>query len=100
MMEWNVAVPSHVRAGLFARAFDNDDLLRSIRKPVLITHSSAETIVKPIVVDQHTALMPHAQVQWTSETGHAPFWDEADAFNARLREFAAHVRAGATAQQV
>jgi non-heme chloroperoxidase len=95
MLEWNVSVPSHVRQALFARAFDNDDLLRSIRKPVLMTHSTGETIVKPVVVDQHTALMPHAQVQWTSEAGHAPFWDEAAAFNNRLREFAAHARKGA-----
>lgn len=98
MLAWNVSVPPHVRQALFARAFDNDDLLRSIRKPVLLTHSRAETIVKPVVVEQHSALMPHAQVQWTSETGHAPFWDAAGAFNARLREFAAHVRNNVTAQ--
>jgi pimeloyl-ACP methyl ester carboxylesterase len=95
MLEWNVRVPSHVRQALLSRAFDNDDLLRSIRKPVLITHSTAETIVKPAVVDQHTALMPHAQVQWTSEAGHAPFWDQAAAFNQRLAEFAAYARARA-----
>ena len=98
MLAWNVSVPSHVRQALFARAFDNDDLLRSIRKPVLLTHSSAETIVKPAVVEKHTALMPHAQVQWTADTGHAPFWDEAGAFNTRLREFAVHVRNSVTAQ--
>ena len=98
MLGWNVSVPPHVRQALFARAFDNDDLLRSIRKPVLFTHSSVETIVKPVVVDQHTALVPHAQVQWTSETGHAPFWDQAAAFNERLREFAAHTRTRALAQ--
>jgi non-heme chloroperoxidase len=98
MLAWNISVPAHVRQALFARAFDNDDVLRSIRKPVLLTHSSAETIVKPVVVERHTALMPHAQVQWTSETGHAPFWDEAGAFNARLRDFAAHVRNSVTIQ--
>ena len=56
--------------------------------------------MKPVVVERHSALIPHAQVQWTSETGHAPFWDEADAFNNRLREFAAQVRNGVTAQAV
>ena len=95
---WNAHVPPYVRQGMFARAFDNDDLLRSIRKPVLLTHSTVETIVKPVVVDQHTALVPHAQVQWTSETGHAPFWDQAAAFNQRLREFVAHARTSALAQ--
>jgi pimeloyl-ACP methyl ester carboxylesterase len=98
MLDWNVSVPPYVRQALFARAFDNDDLLRTIRKPVLITHSAGETIVKPVVVEQHQALVPHAEVQWTSETGHAPFWDDAAAFNKRLREFTARARKGAAAQ--
>ena len=77
---------------LFARSFDNDDLLPRIKKPVLITHNSAETVVKPSAVDEHLAAMPHAQVHWTKEAGHAPFWDDAAGFNKRLREFVAHTR--------
>ena len=95
MLGWNVTVPPHVRQGLLARAFDNDDLLPTIRKPVLITHSSLETIVKPAAVDEHLAAMPDAQVHWTREAGHAPFFDEPDAFNRRLRQFAAHARSSA-----
>ena len=95
MLGWSVSVPSYVRQGLFARAFDNDDLLPTIRKPVLLTHSSAETIVRPSAMDEHLAAMPDAQVHWTRDAGHAPFFDEADAFNRRLRQFAVHVRSGA-----
>ena len=98
MLGWNVRVPPHVRQGLLARAFDNDDLLPTIRKPALLTHSSAETIVKPIVVEHHQAAMPHAQVHWTAEAGHAPFWDDAAGFNRRLGEFAAYVQKGAPVQ--
>ena len=98
MLGWNVSVPPHVRQGLFARAFDNDDLLPAIRKPVLLTHSSAETVVKPSAMDEHLAAMPDAQVHWTRDAGHAPFFDEADAFNRRLRQFAAHVRSSAAMQ--
>lgn len=98
MLGWNVSVPSHVRQSLFARAFDNDDLLPTLRKPVLLTHSSAETIVKPSAVDEHLAAISHAQVHWTREAGHAPFFDEAGAFNQRLRQFAAHVRSNAAVQ--
>ena len=96
MLGWSVSVPSYVRQGLFARAFDNDDLLPTIRKPVLLTHSSAETIVRPSAMDEHLAAMPDAQVHWTRDAGHAPFFDEADAFNRRLRQFAMHVRSSAT----
>ena len=69
------------------RSFDNDDLLPKIRKPVLITHGAADAIVKPVVVDQHKAAMPHAQVQVIANTGHAAFWDDAEGFNERLRAF-------------
>ena len=96
MLGWSVSVPSYVRQGLFARAFDNDDLLPTIRKPVLLTHSSAETIVRPSAMDEHLAAMPDAQVHWTRDAGHASFFDEADAFNRRLRQFAVHVRSSAT----
>ena len=63
---------------------------------MLLTHSSAETIVKPSAMDEHLAAMPDAQVHWTRDAGHAPFFDEADAFNRRLRQFAMHVRSSAT----
>ena len=87
MMSYNVSVPPDVRQGLFSRAFDNDDLLPKIRKPVLITHSAADAIVKPEIVDQHKAAMPHAQVHLMANTGHAAFWDDAPGFNQRLHIF-------------
>jgi pimeloyl-ACP methyl ester carboxylesterase len=31
--------------------------------------------------------MPHADVQLIPNAGHAAFWDDADAFNDRLRKF-------------
>ena len=68
MLGWSLRVPPHVRQALLARAFDNDDLLPTIRRPVLITHSSAETVVKPSAVDEHLAAMPHAEVHWTQVT--------------------------------
>jgi len=87
MLGYNVSVPPYVRQGLFSRAVHSDDLLPKIRKPVLITHGAEDAIVKPAVVDQHRAAMPHAQVQLMTNTGHAAFWDNAPAFNARLQVF-------------
>jgi Predicted hydrolases or acyltransferases (alpha/beta hydrolase superfamily) len=95
---WNAHVPPYVRQGMFARAFDNDDLLPTVRKPVLITHSDAETIVKPAAAAEHLAAMPHAQAHWTRDVGHAPFWDQPVAFNQRLREFVADARKTALTQ--
>jgi|SRR5579871_933990 len=91
MLQYNLSVPAYVRQGLFSRAFDNDDLLPKIRKPVLITHGAADAIVSPGVVEQHQAAMPHAQVQLMANTGHAAFWDDAPAFNERLSAFCVSV---------
>jgi len=89
MLGYNVSVPPHVRQGLLSRSVDNDDLLSDIRRPVLLTHGARDAVVKPIVVDQHKARMSHAQVHVMGNAGHAPFWDDAAAFNQRLRSFAA-----------
>jgi non-heme chloroperoxidase len=86
MLGYNISAPPYVRQGLLSRSFNNDDLLPKIRKPVLITHGTADAIVKPDAVGQHKSAMPHAQVQWMA-TGHAAFWDDAAAFNKRLRAF-------------
>jgi pimeloyl-ACP methyl ester carboxylesterase len=88
MLGYNVSVPPGVRAALFARSVDNDDLLPKIRKPVLITHGASDAIVRPIVVERHKAAMPHAQIHVMENCGHAPFWENAVEFNRRLRVFA------------
>jgi pimeloyl-ACP methyl ester carboxylesterase len=42
----------------------------------------------PPIVDRHKARVAHAQVDITTNTGHAPFWDQAATFNRRPRGFA------------
>lgn len=91
MRGYNVAVPPHVRQALFSRALDNDDLLPTIRKPVLITHGAEDALVTLAIVDQIRDSVPHAEVDVMEGAGHAPFWDDPGAFNTRLRSFAASV---------
>jgi non-heme chloroperoxidase len=87
MLGYNLSVPPYVRQAMFSRSFDNDDLLPEIHKPVLITHGTADAVVKPAVVDQHRAGMVHAQIHEMVGVGHAAFWDDTASFNKRLREF-------------
>ena len=89
MLGYNVSVPPFVREALLSRSLDNDDLLSRIRKPVLITHGAQDAIVKPIAASQHKLRLPHAQVDLMPNVGHAPFWESAAEFNARLRKFSA-----------
>jgi non-heme chloroperoxidase len=87
MLGYSVSVPPYVRQALLSRSFDNDDLLPRLRKPVLIVHGDRDAIVKPAVVDQHKTGLPHAEVAMMPNVGHSPFWDDAPAFNGRLRTF-------------
>jgi non-heme chloroperoxidase len=94
MLGFSASVPPFVRQALFARAFDNDDLLPTITKPVLITHGAQDRVVKTAVVDHHRRGMPHAEVQIISEAGHAPFWDDPGSFNHRLAAFCQAISRG------
>jgi non-heme chloroperoxidase len=87
MLGYNLCVPPYVRQALLSRSLNNDDLLPEIRKPVLITHGADDAIVKPAVVDQHRTSIAHAQIDVMANAGHAPFWDDAESFNRRLRSF-------------
>lgn len=87
MLGYSVSVPPYVRQALFSRLFDNDDLLRKLRKPVLITHGTADAVVKQTVIDQQMGRIASAEVRMLA-TGHACFWDDAAAYNRCLREFA------------
>jgi pimeloyl-ACP methyl ester carboxylesterase len=87
MLGYNLTVPPSVRQALFSRTVDNDDLLPTIRKPVLVIHGAMDGAVKPSVVDQHKASIAHAQVHLMPGAGHAPFWDDAQTFDRHLRTF-------------
>lgn len=87
MLGYNVGVPPYVRQALFSREFDNDDLLPTLRKPVLITHGTADAVVKPTVIDKQMARIDSARIRMM-DTGHACFWDDAATYNSSLCEFA------------
>jgi pimeloyl-ACP methyl ester carboxylesterase len=97
MLGFGVSVPPFVRQALLTRVVDNDDLLPTIVKPVLITHGALDAVVRQEVVAQHRAGLPHAQVDIMPDAGHAAFWDDAAQFNRRLGAFREEVaRSGAS----
>jgi non-heme chloroperoxidase len=84
-------VPLYVRQGMFSRTVDNDDVLRTVRKPVLITHGESDAVILPALALHHGAVMPHAQLSWFPNAGHAPHWEDPDRFNNELGTFAERV---------
>jgi len=97
MLGFGVSVPPFVRQALLTRVVDNDDLLPTIVKPVLITHGALDAIVRPEIVAHHRARLPHALVDIMLDAGHAPFWDDAERFNRRLGAFREAVGSGSAA---
>jgi len=88
ILGYNLSVQPSVRQAMFSRTIDNDDLLPTVRKPVLITHGAADAIVKVDVVAEHQRLLPNVEIQIMAGAGHAPFRDDPSAFNRRLAAFA------------
>jgi non-heme chloroperoxidase len=88
VLGYNVIVPPHVREGLLSRTLDNDDLLPSIRKPVLIMHGENDGVVLPAAAEQHGAVIAHARTSVYPNVGHALFWEDPERFNRELRAFA------------
>ena len=91
MLQSALSVPVYLRQAMFSRSFDNDDLLPRMRKPVLIAHGANDAVVKPAIVDEHKASLPHAQIQVMANAGHAAFWDDASAFNRQIHAFSTSV---------
>ncbi len=85
---YNMVVSPHVRRALFSRVLDNDDVLRALRLPVLITHGLEDRIVLPRASEHYATLIPAAQTSFYPDVGHTPFWEDAPRFNRELAAFA------------
>jgi pimeloyl-ACP methyl ester carboxylesterase len=81
----NVAVPPYVRVGLFSRTLDNDSVVASMQKPMLVSWCEQDAIALPAMRDHLARLAPHAKVSTYPGAGHAPFWDAPERFNRELR---------------
>jgi len=85
---YNVIVPPFVRAQLFARTLENDDVLRNITVPVLISHGDKDEVVLPLAGEQLAALIPRAKYSVYENGGHSLPSENPKRFNQELRRFA------------
>ena len=87
LLGYNMAVPPHVRESLLSRNVDNDVVVRNIRKPMMLTWGDEDRVILHNMRDHIAALALHARISTYPGTGHAPFWEAPERFNAELREF-------------
>jgi non-heme chloroperoxidase len=83
----NLIVPPYVRDSLLARNVDNDDVVKQMSKPMLLSHGDKDQIVKMSMSDHIVGLASHALLSSYAGVGHAPFWERTERFNQELREF-------------
>ncbi|MEN3951971.1 alpha/beta hydrolase [Iodidimonas sp. SYSU 1G8] len=82
-------VPPHARFNILHREADNTALARESGLPVLVPHGSADMLM-PLSAGEHVAAsFPQARLSVYEGTGHSPFMEEMDRFNAELFTFAA-----------
>jgi non-heme chloroperoxidase len=90
---WNMVVPAKIRANLAAREIDDDDVLRALEVPVLVTQGRADTVVLPAMAEHVLALCPAAEASWYDGVGHVPHLEAPERFNRELAGLARSVRA-------
>ncbi|QRG04879.1 alpha/beta hydrolase [Xanthobacter dioxanivorans] len=88
----NMLVPAEVRAALFGRAADYDDLLSRLDVPVLVVHGEEDEVVAPAMAQHLASLVPGATLDLYAGAGHAPFIEASDRFNSRLAAFVRDAR--------
>jgi non-heme chloroperoxidase len=87
MLAFNMMVPPKVRAGLSGRPLEVDELLKSIRIPVLVTHGALDRNSNLIAAEYTAKMIPGAKLSVYQGVGHSPFFEDAPRFNAELAAF-------------
>jgi pimeloyl-ACP methyl ester carboxylesterase len=82
-----MTVPAQVRANLAARELDEDDVLRSLTVPLLVTQGRADSVVLPAMAEHILAICPTAAASWYDGVGHVPHVEEPERFNRELAAF-------------
>jgi pimeloyl-ACP methyl ester carboxylesterase len=82
----SLRVPATVRAALFDRDVDSAAVLAAVDVPTLVLHGRQDQVVAPSAAEYTARLVPGATLTWFDHTGHLPFAERADAFDAALAE--------------
>jgi pimeloyl-ACP methyl ester carboxylesterase len=68
---------------------DYRSVLAEVTVPALVCHGAHDQMI-PVAGGAHAAeTMPDARLVLLEDSGHAPFWDEAERFNAEVERFIA-----------
>jgi non-heme chloroperoxidase len=80
-------VPPPVRAAMFNRVLENDDVLARIRVPTLVIHGRDDRIVRVRASEHNARTIPGARLLIYEGAGHTPYLEQPDRFNRDLGRF-------------
>jgi pimeloyl-ACP methyl ester carboxylesterase len=86
-----LAVTPYVRKAMSGRTLDNSDLVGRLQMPVLFVLGDGDRTATPAGVNSLIAQLPAARLSVYPDTGHMPFIERRERFNAELAAFAASV---------
>jgi non-heme chloroperoxidase len=87
MLAFNMMVPPKVRLGMSNRPLQVDDMLRSLRLPVLVTHGAEDKNSNLIAAEYTAKMIAGAKLSVYHGIGHSPFFEDAPRFNGELAAF-------------
>ncbi len=90
----SMVVPPQVRGAMTRKRLDYEALLRRIDIPVALVHGLEDRVVLPAVSRTLAGWIPGVRTELRSGTGHCPFAEEPEWFNAVLADFVADLHAG------
>ncbi|KID32345.1 putative hydrolase or acyltransferase of alpha/beta superfamily [Prauserella sp. Am3] len=82
-----LAVPAHVRAGLFRRTVSSAGVLGGIDVPTLVVHGERDAVVDITAAEYVAGKIPGARTRWLPGVGHLPFAEEVRTFDEELAAF-------------
>ena len=89
---WQMVVRPDVRGALVTREINSDNVLRSLRVPLLVAHGRQDYVVLPTMAEHVLETCPKATASWYNDVGHAPFLEDPARFNRELAELVHYVR--------
>ena len=89
----NMACPPAVRRAARSRHEDYRATTSAATKPISILWGKHEKLALPAMIDECRAHLPGAECIEYAHSGHAPFWEQPDQFNADLSRLATEAQA-------
>ncbi len=88
MLGFNMMCPPEIRGQTRQRHADYRPAARATANPCLVVWGAHERVMPRPIFDECAAEFAHAEPHVFENSGHAPFWEEPERFNALLAEFA------------